>query len=58
MSYDQKKGRESNWVFDPDHKSLESKGQMKFDWGVLYIIRKTILRAKNYCPRIFKKELI
>jgi hypothetical protein len=29
----------------PNHKSLESRGQMGFDLGVLYIIEKKILKV-------------
>jgi hypothetical protein len=29
----------------PDHKSLESKGQMRSDWGVLYTVGKIFSRA-------------
>jgi len=32
----------------PDHKSLESKGQMTFDWGMLYTIGKIFLGAIKF----------
>jgi hypothetical protein len=28
-----------------DHKPVESRGQMSFDWGVLYMVGKIFLRA-------------
>jgi hypothetical protein len=40
----------------PDHKPLESRGQMNFDWGVLYTIGKIFLRDLRYYPHIFKKK--
>jgi hypothetical protein len=54
MNYDQKKGHESNWEFEPP----ESKGQMSSNWGVIYIVGKIFLRATRYCPHILKKNLI
>jgi hypothetical protein len=53
MSYDQKKGP---WSYD--HKSLEIKGQMSFDWGVLYTVGKIFLKVIGYCLHIFKINLI
>ncbi len=42
-----------------NHKSLESKGQMKSNWGVLYIIGKYIfLKAIRCYHHIFKTNLI
>jgi hypothetical protein len=58
MNYDQRKGRESNWEFDPDHNSLENKGQMRCDWNMLYIVGKIFLKATRYLSLIFKKNLI
>jgi hypothetical protein len=49
MSYDQKKG--------PNHKPLESRGQMSFDLGLLYIVGEIFLRAIRYYPFIIKKKL-
>jgi hypothetical protein len=43
MSYDQKKGRESNWELTHDHK-LEGKGQMSSDRGMLYTVEKIFLK--------------
>jgi len=54
--YDQKKGWESNSQFD-SRKSLESRGQMKSDQGVLYTIGNIFLRAIRYHPHIFKKKI-
>jgi hypothetical protein len=42
----------------PDHKFLESRGQMKSNWGVLYIVGKIFLRAIRYFLFIFKKDFI
>jgi hypothetical protein len=42
----------------PDYKPLESRGQMRSDWGVLYIDGKILSKAKRYCLRILKKNLI
>jgi hypothetical protein len=42
----------------PNHKSLESRGQMNSDSGVLYIIGKIFLRAIRYCHRVLKIDLI
>jgi hypothetical protein len=42
----------------PDHKPFESRGQLSFDWGVLYIVEKIILRVVRYYIRISKKKLI
>jgi hypothetical protein len=40
-----------------DHKSFERRGQMKFDWSVLYTIGKIFSRAIRYYPKNFKKLL-
>jgi hypothetical protein len=32
----------------PNHKSLENKGQMRFDWSMLYIVGKIFSRAIKY----------
>jgi hypothetical protein len=65
MSYDQKKGWESNSQFENqignlplDHKSLERRGQIKSNWGLLYIVENIFLKAIRYCLRIFKNKLI
>jgi hypothetical protein len=50
MNHDQKKTVE--------HKSLESKGQMKPDSNVLYIVRKIFLRDITYGLHILKIDLI
>jgi hypothetical protein len=41
-----------------DHKSLENKGLMKFDWDMQYAVGKTFLRALRYYLQIFKIDLI
>jgi hypothetical protein len=41
----------------PHHETLESRGQMSSDWGVLYTIGKIFLRVKRCFPHIFKKNL-
>ncbi len=38
------------------HKSLESSGQMKSNWGVLDTVEKIFLRATSYFTCIFKKK--
>jgi hypothetical protein len=49
MSYDQKKGRESKIEnLTPNHKSLESRGQIRFDWGVLYTVGNIFLKAITF----------
>jgi hypothetical protein len=58
MSYDQKKRWESNSQFDSRPQIHESRGQMRFDWSVLYTIGKIFSRAIKYFPRIFKNNLI
>jgi hypothetical protein len=45
MSYDQKKGKSQIGHLTFDHKSFKRKGQMKFDWGMLYIIGQIFSRA-------------
>jgi hypothetical protein len=64
MNYDQKKGRESNSRFEnwignliPDHKSLERKGQMKSDWGLLYTVENIFMRTIRCCPCIVKIKI-
>ncbi len=41
----------------PTHKSLESKGQMKSNWGAIYTIENIFSKAIRYFPRIFKIDL-
>jgi hypothetical protein len=36
--------------------SLESRGQMSFDWGVLHTVGKIFLKAIKYFHRIIKKK--
>jgi hypothetical protein len=42
----------------PDHKSLENRGQMSSDLGILYIVEIIFLRAIIDSPPIFKTKLI
>jgi hypothetical protein len=45
MNYDfKKKGMSKFDNLISNHKSLESRGQMKFDWAVLYTIEKIFLK--------------
>jgi hypothetical protein len=53
-----KKKGESKGNLTLDHKSLENTSQMRYDWGVLYIIGKIFLRVIRYFPHIFKINLI
>jgi hypothetical protein len=48
----------ANGNLTPDHKSFKSKGQMRFNWNVLYTIGKIFLRAIRYCLCTFKINLI
>jgi len=41
-----------------DHKSFENKGQMRYDWNVLYNVGNIFSRAIRYCPCTFKANLI
>jgi len=41
-----------------DHKPLESRGQMSFDWGMLYTFGKIFLKNIKYFLHIFKTYLI
>jgi hypothetical protein len=58
MSHDQKKSNNQIGNLIPNHKPLESKGQMSSNWGILYIVGKIFLKAIKYYPRIFKINLI
>jgi hypothetical protein len=42
MNYDQKKSRSQIGNLTPNQKSLESRGQMKSDWGMLYTVGKIL----------------
>jgi hypothetical protein len=55
MSYDQKMGENQMEIWLPT-KSLESRGQMRFDWNMLYTGWKIFARAIRYFPRIFFKK--
>jgi hypothetical protein len=41
----------------PNHKPLKIRGQMSFDWGVLYTIEKNFLKAIKYYRCIFQNIL-
>jgi hypothetical protein len=43
-----RRGKSQIGNLTPDHKSLERRGQMRSDWGMLYTIEKNILRAIRY----------
>jgi hypothetical protein len=58
MSYDQRKGGNQIGNLTPDHKSFESKGQMKSDWSMLYTIGKIFSRVIRYCPQTLKKNYL
>jgi hypothetical protein len=53
-----RRGRSQIGNLSPKHKPLESKGQMSFDWGVLYTVGKIILKDIGHYPHIFKTNLI
>jgi hypothetical protein len=50
-----KKGESQIGNLTPDHKSLESRGEMKSGWKVLYIVGKIFSRDIKYWFCIFKK---
>jgi hypothetical protein len=53
MNYDRKKGRSCQIPnLTPDHKPLESRGEMSSNWGVLYTIGKIFLKIIIYHPCI------
>jgi len=59
MSYDYKKKRQkSNWEFDSRPQTLESRGQMNYDWDVLYTIGKIFLSVIRNCHFIFKTNFM
>jgi len=41
-----------------DHRSFESRGQMRYDWNMLYNVGKVFSRAIRYCPYTLKANLI
>jgi hypothetical protein len=51
-----RRGRSQIGNLTPDHKPLESRGQMKSDWSMLYTIGKIFSRAIRYCPHTLKKN--
>jgi hypothetical protein len=51
-----RRGKSQIGNLTPDHKSLESRGQMRSNWGVLYIVGKTFLKAIRRCPCMIKKK--
>jgi hypothetical protein len=53
-----RKGRSQIGHLTPDHKSLESRGQMRFDWSVLYTIENMFSKAIRYCPCPIKTNFI
>jgi hypothetical protein len=51
-----RKGRYQIENLISNHKSLESKGQMKSDWNVLYSVGMIFSRAIKYCLHALKKK--
>jgi hypothetical protein len=49
------KRRGESQIGTPDHKFLESRGQMRSDWGVLYTVGKIFLRVIKYYLLISKE---
>jgi hypothetical protein len=41
-----------------NHKSFENRGQMRFDWSMLYNVGNIFSRAIRYCLCTFKADLI
>jgi len=39
-----------------DHKSLERREQMRYDWSVLYVVEKIFLKVIKNFPHILKKN--
>ncbi len=52
-----RRGKSQIGNLTPDHKSLEIKGQMKFNLDVLHTVKKIIFKALRYYPHVFKKNL-
>jgi len=50
-----KKGESQIGNLTPDHKSLESRGEMRFSWKVLYIVGKIFSRDIKYWFCTLKK---
>jgi hypothetical protein len=50
-----KKGESQIGNLTPDHKSLESRGEMRFSWKVLYIVGKIFSRDIKYWFFTLKK---
>jgi hypothetical protein len=57
MSYDKIKSRSQTGNLTFDHKLLESKGQMNFDWGVLYTIGNISFEGYKILPSNFQNKL-
>jgi hypothetical protein len=58
MSYDQKKGQESNWEFDSQPQIPRKKGPHEVQLGRAIHQWRDLLRAIRYFPCIFKIDLI
>jgi hypothetical protein len=58
MSYDQKKGWESNWEFDSWLQTPWKQRSNELQFGMLYTVGKIFLRAIRYNPHISKIDLI
>jgi len=55
ISYDQKKGRKSNWKFDTRPQIPWKQRSMRSNWNVLYTIGNIFSRVIRYCPRTLIK---
>jgi hypothetical protein len=42
----------------PHHKSFKRKGQMRFDWSLLYTVGKILSRATRYYVRTLKIDFL
>jgi len=58
MSYDKKRGKNQIGNLTPDHKPLESRVQMRFNWGMLYTVQKYLFESYKILPLYFQKNLI
>jgi hypothetical protein len=53
----EKRGRSQIGNLTPDHKLLESRGQMSSDWGVLYTIGNISFEGCKILPSNFQNKL-
>jgi hypothetical protein len=52
-----RKGNSQIEILILDHKSPEKRGQMMFDLGMLYIVRKIFLKVISYCTFVLNKKI-